>query len=271
MAAVFVIGSSQGAMLPISATMLGQVIVGGLVSPRRARHRADEQISSAIRQLLAAANVIEKRSPPGDGRAADEADSLRGIAGVLAARADTTDHWIGRAPLGLRPLIETALERAGAPRYGSPTAAYHEVEANRVGRSEPLSVLPPSFYSDALTAVRLKQRSHARSLELLVVKIVEEARRYGRGALQTRCHWEADRIVLRFANSVCSGPTTEGRGTGEETLRKLVAEIPGCSIDLRGPVDGTFIDLPVEAKRFGVQVSLPLGLFEDAGPERTGV
>ena len=64
MAVVAVIGSSQGAMLPISATMLAQVIVGGLVSPNRARHRADEQISIAIRQLLEAATVIETHSPP---------------------------------------------------------------------------------------------------------------------------------------------------------------------------------------------------------------
>jgi hypothetical protein len=269
MAVIAVIGSSQGAMLPISMTMLAQVIVGGLVSPRRARHRADEQISSAIRQLLEAATVIETRSATGDVRATADADSLREVAIALAARADTTDHWAGRVPLGLRALLETALQRGGGPRYASPTAAYQAAEAERTGIGEPLTTMPPSFYSDALAGLRLKHRAHARSLSLLVVKIVEEARRYGTGALQTRCHREDDRLVLRFANPIRRGSITGGRGTGAGTLRKLAGEIPGCAIDSRDVVDGAFVDLPAAAQRFGVQVSFPMDLFEDGAHSRT--
>jgi hypothetical protein len=269
MAVVAVIGSSQGAMLPVSATMLAQVIVGGLLSPRRARHRADEQISVAIRQLLEAATVIQTRSPPGDSRAAADVQTLRDIAGALAARADTNDHWAGRSPLGLKTLLETALERAGGPRYSSPKAAFHAAEAERTGRREPLTTLPPSFYSDGLAVLRLKHRSHARSLSLLVVKIVEEARRYGSGALHTRCHQEGGRLVLRFANPTGLEFVAAGRGTGAETLRKLACEIPGCAIDSRGPIDGTFIDLPAAAQRFGVQVSLPMALFDEPARSRS--
>jgi hypothetical protein len=266
MAAIAVIGSSQGAMLPISATLLAQVIVGGLISPRSAQHRADEEISSAIRHLVKAAKVIDAWSPQGDVRAETDAGSLRDIAGVLAARSDTTDRWAGRAPLGLRTLLETALEKAVGARFSSPGALPNTREASHAAGSDTLMTLPPSFYADALGALRLKRRGHARSLSLLVVEIVEEARRYGSGAFETRCHRQDDRIVLRFSNRIRYGAIRHGRGTGQETLRNLAAEMPGCTIDWRGPVDGTFVDLPSAARRFGVEVSLPLDLFEDAVP-----
>jgi hypothetical protein len=129
--------------------------------------------------------------------------------------------------------------------------------------SEPLTVLPPSFYSDALAQLRLKKRRHARSLSLVVARIVEEARRYGRGSLLTRCRQDGDRLTIRFANSIRDDPPRPGRGTGQAMLRKLLAEIPGSQLDVRGLVDGTFVDLPSAARRFGVQVSLPLVLFVD--------
>jgi hypothetical protein len=264
MSIVFVIGSSQGAILPISASMLVQVIIGGLVAPQRARRHADERMGAAITHLLRSAHLIEARAPTGDQRASTEANHLRYIASALATRVDTTNRWAGRAPLGLRMLLESALQRAGGSRVVSPRAIDDAEEANRPGLTELLTILPPSFYSDALGDLRLKKRVYARSLSLVVVKVVEEARRYGTGSLQTRCHRDGDRLIVRFANVIQDEPPRHGRGSGEETLRKLLAEIPGGALDLRGQVDGRFVDLPAQARRFGVQISLPLELFDRA-------
>ena len=38
---------------------------------------------------------------------------------------------------------------------------------------------------------------------------------------------------------------------------------------LTAPVDGTFVDLPSAVERFGVQVSLPVELFENSIPSRS--
>jgi hypothetical protein len=190
---------------------------------------------------------------------------LRDIADALVVSADATHRWARRAPCGLGALVESALEKAG-PVAGTPRAAAAIKTAEDHGEPEPVTVLGATFYDERLADLRFREGAHARALSLLIVVIVSEARRYGARPLVTRCHHEDGRLVLRFADAVSPSPPGPGRGTGEHTLRKLLGGIPGAWIDVRGVVDGRFIDLPKAVSRFGVQVSLPLDLLEGSVP-----
>jgi hypothetical protein len=262
--AIALIGGSYGAMLPMTVATLLSVVVGGALVPRRAKRVADEHLRLATRQLLDAACVIEVTAPAGDSHAVVDAANLRDIAAALAAGADT-DRAARRVPLTLDELLADALARGGGPRYEPLTAACSIDAVVRQGHVESLTVLPASFYEDRLAWLRFKRRPHAQALSQLIAEIVAEASRYGPGPLSARCQASEGRLVLRFANAIRDEPVPSGRGSGHERLEALTARIPDGRLEQRGVVDGSFVDLPAAARRFGVELSIPLTLFDPVG------
>jgi hypothetical protein len=262
--AIACIGDSYGAMLPLTLGVLGRVLFGRITLRHHARRAAVRALDDAVGQLLLAADLIDCKTPAADPIAACDAESLREIAGALALGSDRRDRRVTRAPLGLMALVDAALEKA-APVASSERAARLAERARLAGDPPPLTVLPATAYADPIPRLRFRRRLHARALSLLVVEVVQEARHHGTGHLVTRCHEQDGRVVLRFANVVRPG-TSSGRGSGLARLERLASRLPGGSIDVRMIVDGSFIDLPPAARRFGVQVSLPASLLLDLRP-----
>ncbi len=256
MTVVAIIGASYGAMLPLSATLLARTLIGGLLTPRRARDRADARIADAIRHLLAAARAIEERSPD-DAGAVRDVRKLRESAGMLGVRAREGERWARRTPLGLGKLLESAMQDAGV-MSSEPKAALLLEEALRNGDPEPVTLEDPTYYQRRLAQTRFRRRRSARALRLLITEVVREARRHGTGPLITHCRLEGDRVVVRFANRVRPGPVRPGRGNGDGNLRTLAGLLPGGDIDVRGMVSGSFIELPGPAQLFGVQASFSI-------------
>jgi hypothetical protein len=254
------IGGSYGAMFPLTIGVVVRNVVGGLISRRQARRTAGRQLGDAVSELLIAAEVIERKAPVADIIAECDAVSLRDIADELAQGSDRRDRRTMQAPLGLEALLDAALERC-CPMTGTPAAGRLMAQAKLTGSPAPLTALPSSFYGATLYRRRFRRRGQAHALSDLIGEIVREARRYGTGPLLTRCHEQDGRIVIRLANVVLPQPPPSGRGTGLARLERLAARIPGGSLDIRQVVDGTFVDLPAAARRFGVQVSLPSSLL----------
>ena len=253
MGVVALIGASYGAMLPVSASLMARTLVGGLLTPRRARDRADVRIGDSINHLLDAARAIEQRSPD-DPQAARDVGKLRESARMLGVRADVGDRWARRTPLGLDNLVDGALDDAGV-MSNDPRAYLLLEQARLMGGPEPVTLDEPTFHQRRLARARFRERRHARALRLLVTEVVLEARRHGTGPLVTICRLERDRVLVRFANVTRPGPARPGRGNGAVDLRRLASSLPDGRIDTRGPVDGSFVDLPARAARFGVQLS----------------
>lgn len=254
MLVIAIVGGSYGAMLPVSASVTIRVVVGGLIAPRRARRQADEQLRQVISQLLQAASVLDagERSPTS--RRAIDGEKLRDIADALSARADRGDRWAGRTPLGLRALIESALDRGG-PRDESPRADYLADRAASAGDPAPVTVTQAIFRDGHLALLRFTDRRAAAALSRFIVEAVGEARRHGRGPLLVECREQPDaRIALRFVNAPRDGPSTPGRGSGEDRLTRLAAGFDG-TIDARRAVDGTEVDLRRPVPRFLLRVS----------------
>ncbi len=260
MTAIAIVGATYGAMLPVSASLLARTLLGGLLTPRRARNRANVRINDSIRQLLDAARAIERHSPD-DPSAARDVSKLRESAQMLGARADAGDRWARRTPLGLETLVDGALGEAGV-MSDEPKAVVLLEEAQRSGAPEPVTLDEPAFHQRRLRVARFRRRSDARALRLLVTEVVREARRHGTGPLVTVCRMEGDRVVVRFANAVPPGPPRAGRGNGASNLRRLARSLADGQIDTRGMVEGSFIDLPDLARRFGVQASFDAAALE---------
>lgn len=253
MTAVAIMGGSYGAMLPLSASVLARAIASGVVTSRRARARADDRLREAVKRLDGAADAIEHGADD-DALAGRDARHLRECARALSLRADAGDRAARRPPLGLRALIGNALCDEGV-MTDSPKAIDLLEEATLAGEPEPVSIAEPVFHQRRLAGARLRERRDAKALRLLVREVAREARRHGTGPLMTVCRIEDDRVLLQFANAVRPGPGRAGRGTGKSTLSRLAAALPDGRIDLRRRIPGSFVDLPSEVERFGVQAS----------------
>jgi hypothetical protein len=253
---VALIGDSLGVLLPLSIAAFVRVLSGRVRCSWQARRTADRALAATVTHLRTAASLVETAHVPDDPVAARDADTLRAVANALGASADRRDRRAQRAPRGLAPLVTVALER-GAARTDSARAHIIAHQAMAAGEPEPLTVLPVAFYEGALRACHLRERRDAQALAQLITEIVNEANRYGTGPLTTQCTKIGDRIVLRFANVIRSTPVAAGRGSGQERLEQIARRIPGGRLDRRAIVDGTFVNLPAAARRFGVQISFP--------------
>ena len=260
-AVIGVIGGSYGAMLPISATVLLRVMLGELVTKRRARIVAEERLNAAVHSLVEAADAVRRQAAPGDALAARRADSLESTANKLAIRSDAGRRWRRGVPRELDELLQAGLT-AAAFRFGHAKGTVEIALADAAGEEQPLTVLDPAFPTPGLGERRLADKDHARALALFVTEVVREAARYGTRPMTTTCVMEGDRVRLRFANAIRSGPVARGRASGEARLTAMVAEIPGGTLDRREEVTGTFVDLPEQTRRFGVQISFPVALLE---------
>ena len=259
---VGVIGGSYGAMLPVSASVLARVLVGGLVHPRRARHEADEQLSRAVADLREAARLTERHD------SADDAARLREIAEELAATPHDDERWARGVPRDFPRLLELGLTRR-APRSESPEAALRADAARQAGSPPPLTADDTSFTDDLGRSVRLQRRRHARVLVRVLDVIAREAATHGSGPMTVICGVEGDVVRLRFANARRDPPAPAGTGLGATQLSELLERLPGARLTLRGEVEGTFVDLLPSQRRFGVEVHIPLGLCSLAEPDRT--
>ncbi len=260
MTVVAIIGASYGAMLPLSTSLLLRTLIGGLLAPRRARDRADARIAESIRHLLDAAHAIELRSPD-DPQAARDVGVLRESARMLGVRTGDGERWAHRTPLGLAKLVERALQDAGV-MSGEPRATLLLEEAERSGDPEPVTLEDPTYHQRRLKPARFRRRREANALRLLITEVVREARRHGTGPLTTVCRLDGDRVIVRFANRVRPGPARPGRGNGAANLRGLAQSLPGGRIDTRGMVSGSFIELPGQTERFGVEASFSTAALE---------
>lgn len=259
-AVIGIIGGSYGAMLPISATLLLRVVLGGLLSPRRARSRADERLREAVQSLVRAADVAE-RAAGDDAAALRQASKLRSAATSIALAADGGDRWAARTPTSLGRLIEDALGRA-AFAFEDARAATSLEAARIAGEEEPLTYAPPAFRPPELASWRLVSRNDARALALAVVEITREAARYGTRQLSTTVLLDRAAVRLRFANEVRRSPRAHGRGTGQGTIEDLLARIPGAALTVREIVPGSFMELPPTMERFGVEIVMPIDVLE---------
>lgn len=261
MAVIGMIGGSYGAMLPVSASVLVRVVLGGLVHPRRARRTADEQVSRAVEDLRQAARLTELHAGSTDHGARDDAQRLREIAAELAASSRRDDGWARALPLDLASLIEQALVRR-VPRAGSPAAALRADEAAVEAEPPPLELAEISFADKLAPALRFADKKHAATLAQFLDVAAGEATAHGSGMLTVVCGVHDSQVRLRLANPVRDPPTPSGTGFGAGELERLRRQLPGATIPVREEVSGEFIDLLPSQRRWGVELLIPLALFK---------
>jgi hypothetical protein len=255
-----VIGDSYGALLPATTALLGRILASAVASPVRARREAAAQLALTVDQLVRAAEAL-RRDPRLDLMEV-EALALVRVAAKLGSAA-TPSRRRRRMPGLLKDELDDALTATGCAWSGSPHGALGVALSELADEPEPLTLLRASPYDDLVGSLRLRRRTDARGLRRVVRLVVAEAEHHGTGPLTTRFFREADRVVVRWANGIRTGSAQTGRGTGGIRLLGAVTAIEGATLDTRAQVDGGFVDLPPAARRFGVQISIPLAAFHD--------
>lgn len=227
MATMAIIGSSYGAILPLSLSVPVREIRIRSRARRVADQGADLELSALANKLRRVVETVEAQYP--DELQSDRSRLLGIAADLESSRAPERKQRGGSS--GLESLLGGALG---------------------VGQSSGDSIL---YVDPSLRILRLRKRSQAQALRAAVRQLAVEARQHGSGRLETQCFAQANRVTLDFMNPVSRASAEPGWGTGEERIRRLLANIPGARIDSRGRVGD---DL---RPRFRVQLSIPLAAF----------
>jgi len=255
LAAIAVVGGSYGAMWPVSAAVLVQIVGGALFKRRDAIRSVGRRLDGPIDDLRAAARAIEVAEPGNEGARAD-ADALRGVARQLQLREAVADRSRRRTPLDVEALLESAL-RDGGTMQESPVGERMVADAAGAGEAEPVTLALPSISPESLRTARFASRSYARTVKQLVVRCAMEARTHGTGVLQTILRPEGEELVLRIANRPAPSPSTgrRGRGRGRRELVGLAESLPGGELRTHELLDSRFVGERGTYEVFAVEVA----------------
>ncbi len=249
---IAVIGGSYGAMLPVSASVAGRVLLSGARHRRLAAGDAQRIIDDIAEAMTLAADELTRVA---DRRPADAAaaDVLRRAVDTMRPVASAPDR---RGPATLGALVTAALVEGGHDMWvEDPRALAAQARARAEGRPLPVVVQRPEFSSDDVASVVVDEAVAATLHELLVACIVE-ARVHGARRVQTIVQRAEGRIEFRVANQPSPEPTRRrGRGRGGRTVTALAAALPGSGELFRGPTNYAFVGRQPAGVLFGVRFS----------------
>jgi hypothetical protein len=223
--AIFVIGSSFGAMLPLSVATAFDVVVGDGRRSYAAAQKARVELLECAANLHKTAGALEWLTDAPAVRNA--ARTSRHAALHLERVTDALARGELMASHGLDDLAYEALALSLVPAYESTVHKKALALARSEGRPPPVAGGEPLFDPSGLRNARLREQKVARALRALIERALNEAGRHGQGTVRVQFAHTGDRLVLTVAN-LSRGDATKGIAhEGDRALNGLTRKLPG--------------------------------------------
>jgi hypothetical protein len=259
--AIFVIGSSFGAMLPLSVATAFNVVVGDGRRSYAAAQKARAELLDCAETLRKTASALEWLTDAPAVRNA--ATTSRHAALHLERVTDALARGEFMASHGLDDLAYEATTRSLVPAYESP--GYRELleAARKAGDPLPVAAGDPLFDPPVLRDARLRDQKVARALRALIERALNEAGRHGQGTVRVQFALVDDRVELVVANLPRGDPTAGFAQEGDRALADLTRKLPNGT---RGPsrlVPAAELGLPGERMWWMMRVAWAASSLEE--------